>query len=93
MSEKILAHSNETGAYTRLLRFDAGFESSEVLVHDFYEEVYILQGSIIDKRLGRSFRQGMYAFRNPGMKHGPYHSPEGCLTIEFRYFGLKGRGQ
>ena len=85
VSEKILSRDSETGAYTRLLHFDAGGETSDVLTHDFYEEVYILEGSITDKRLGRTFSQGMYAYRTPGMKHGPWVATDGCLTFEVRY--------
>ncbi len=89
VSEKILSIDSGSGAYVRLLHFDPGAETSEVLTHDFYEEVYILEGTLTDKRLGRTFRRGMFAFRNPGMKHGPYLSTDGCTTIEFRYFGLR----
>jgi len=28
----------------------------------------------------------MYACRPPGMVHGPYRVPTGCLTLEMRYF-------
>jgi len=89
VSEKILSRDSESGAYIRLLHFDPGAETFEVFTHDFYEEVYILEGSLTDKRLKRTFRQGMFAFRNPEMKHGPYSSADGCTTIEFRHFGLK----
>jgi len=27
----------------------------------------------------------MYACRPPGMKHGPYRTEEGCMTLEVRY--------
>jgi hypothetical protein len=27
----------------------------------------------------------MYACRPPGMKHGPYRTDEGCVTLEVRY--------
>jgi len=89
VSEKILSRDRESGAYVRLLRFNPGDETSEVRTHNFYEEVYILDGTLMDKRLGKTFTKDMFAFRNPGMKHGPYFSPDGCTTIEFRYFGLK----
>lgn len=89
--EKILSRDEETGAYTRLLKLEPGAEIPELLTHDFYEEVYILRGILIDKRLGKIFSEGMYAFRNPGMEHGPYVSTTGCMTIEFRYYGTKAK--
>jgi hypothetical protein len=28
----------------------------------------------------------MYACRPPGMIHGPYRVPKGCVTLEMRYY-------
>jgi hypothetical protein len=28
----------------------------------------------------------MYACRPPGMPHGPWTAPTGCLTFELRYY-------
>ena len=53
--------------------------------HDFWEEVYILEGAIYDTVLKKNFTSGMYACRPPGMKHGPWISKEGCTTFEVRY--------
>lgn len=87
--QKILSKDDETGAYTRLLKFDPGANLNQLLSHDFYEEVYVVKGTLVDKTLNETFSEGMYAYRNPDMKHGPYFSPSGCMTVEFRYFGLK----
>ena len=86
--ERILARDPATGVATRMLRFSPGADTSPngVLTHDFWEEVYILEGAIFDLTLGKNFTAGMYACRPPGMKHGPWKSPEGCLTFEVRYF-------
>ncbi|MEM4303251.1 MAG: cupin domain-containing protein [Candidatus Caldarchaeum sp.] len=84
--QKILSRDSNTGSYTRLVKFLPGFENYDVLVHDFWEEVYIIKGYIIDKTLKKTFNEGMYACRPPGMKHGPYSSPAGALLIEFRYY-------
>jgi hypothetical protein len=56
-----------------------------VQVHDFWEEVYILEGSFTDTRLGQTFRAGDFACRPPGMEHGPWTTDEGCTTFEVRY--------
>lgn len=84
--EKILSEDPETGDYTRLLKFPPGLVTNEVLVHDFWEEVYILQGTLIDLNKKETYVEGMYACRPPGMIHGPYSIPNGCMTIEMRYY-------
>jgi hypothetical protein len=83
--QKILSRDAETGDLTRLLRFDAGVETTEAIAHDFWEEVWILEGELIDLGTGQTFTAGMYACRPPGMIHGPYRVPAGCLTLEIRY--------
>ena len=84
--EKILARDPRTGDVTRLLRFEAGVETRETITHDFWEEVWILEGSLTDLGKQRTFTAGMYACRPPGMVHGPYRVPAGgCVTFEIRY--------
>ena len=83
--QRVLAGDKATGDHTRILRFDPGTVTSETLVHDFWEEVYVLEGSITDLRLNETFGAGMFACRPPGMPHGPWESSEGCLTFEVRY--------
>jgi hypothetical protein len=34
----------------------------------------------------KTFCTGFYACRPPGMKHGPYEIPRGCVTFEIRYY-------
>jgi hypothetical protein len=87
LEERILARDPHSGVATRILRFHPGADTSlnGVLTHDFWEEIYILEGSIYDLTLKQNFTAGMYACRPPGMKHGPWKSPEGCVTFEVRY--------
>lgn len=84
--QRILSRDPETGDHTRLLYFMPGVETHEVLVHDFWEEVYIVKGGLIDKTLNKTFTEGMYCCRPPGMRHGPYSVPIGCVTFEVRYY-------
>ncbi len=88
LSERILATDPERGVATRMLRFDPGTDTGPmgVVTHDFWEEVYILEGSLHDVSLDEVFAAGTYACRPPGMKHGPWRAPEGCVTFEVRYF-------
>ena len=84
--EKILSHDPDTGDYTRLLKFPPGIETTETLVHDFWEEVYIISGTLYDIAKKQTFLPGYYACRPPGMKHGPYRIPHGCVTFEIRTY-------
>jgi hypothetical protein len=47
--------------------------------------VWILEGELIDLGKRQTFTAGMYACRPPGMLHGPYRVPKGCVTFEVRY--------
>lgn len=86
--ERVLARDDETGVATRLLKFEPGTNTSSagVLVHPFWEELIIVEGSLRDLTLNQTFSKGAYACRPPGMKHGPWESPEGCITFEVRYY-------
>lgn len=88
LEEKIIAASGKPGIVTRLLRFAPGIDTTPngTLAHDFWEEVYILEGEMTDLRLNQTFVAGDYACRPPGMDHGPWKAGDsGCLTFEVRY--------
>jgi hypothetical protein len=91
LSEQILARNDITGDYTRLLHFEPGTDTTPMglQIHEFWEEVWIIEGAIHDLTLGRTFTAGMYACRPPGMPHGPWQSPEGCKTFEVRHYECK----
>jgi hypothetical protein len=84
VEEKVLSRDPTTGDLTRLVRFPKGFRGDEVLRHEFWEEVLILEGGFHDLTLGRTFGPMSYACRPPGMRHGPYCCPVGCLAFETR---------
>lgn len=87
LTERILARDGDTPVATRMLRFAPGTDTSVAgsLTHDFWEEVYILEGELHDLELGETFPAGTYACRPPGMRHGPWVSEPGCITFEVRY--------
>ncbi|WP_053202487.1 cupin domain-containing protein [Jiangella muralis] len=93
LTERILAADAADGVATRILRFEPGTDTTPngVQVHDFWEEVYIVEGSLTDLRLNQTFVAGSYACRPPGMPHGPWRSDDGCLTFEVRYRTGPGR--
>ena len=84
---QVLARDPATGVYTSLTRFEPGVDTSPAgpARHDYWEEVYILEGDLTDLALGQTFHQGMYACRPPGMLHGPWRSESGALTLEIGY--------
>ncbi len=87
LSEAILAVDEDAKVATRLLRFEPGTDTSPYgpQVHDFSEEVFLIQGELRDLTLQQTFTEGMYAVRPPGAAHGPWVSEKGCLALEVRY--------
>lgn len=83
--ELILAHDPETGNYSRLLNFPPGTVTKGVLNHDFCEEIYVVEGYLMDQTKKLTMKAGWYGCRPVGMLHGPYEIPLGCITMEIRY--------
>ena len=94
--EKILSKDPKTGSFTRLIMSmpdlhssiqDYKFPKGKVLCHkDHWEEVFIFNGNIIDTTLNQTFKAGSYACRPPGMKHGPFFHPAGCISFEVKTY-------
>lgn len=86
ITEKVLSRDDADGTLTRLARWAPGTTSgTEVIRHEYVEEVYLLEGELTDLTLGQTFRPGDYACRPPGMPHGPYTTAAGCTMLEIRY--------
>jgi len=83
----VLSQDAASGRYTGLLRYDPGVDTSPigVRIHDYWEEVYILDGDLTDLTLQQTFTAGMYAHRPPGMPHGPWRTEKGVEMLEIRY--------
>jgi hypothetical protein len=77
-----------TGSRTRIVRFDPGAKTDVVLSHDYWEEVLCLSGDLHETSVppltGRNFVR-----RPPHTPHGPFHSGNGCLLVEFQYFAAR----
>ena len=93
ISVKVLSSDLDTdakrGRRTRLLRMAPGSDTPEAHAHDYWEEIYILEGEMIvqdgtdgEKRV----TAGAYAAREPGVMHGPVRSDTGCLMIDFCWY-------
>ncbi len=83
---KTLARCEESGSYTRLLKFLPGTDTSQAgpQSHDHLEELWIVEGAIYDLTLEENFVEGMYANRLHHMAHGPWRAPGGAITFELR---------
>jgi hypothetical protein len=95
IEQKILAGSLDekagTGSRTRLLRFQPGVYTTDPFVHEYWEEVYLLNGDLTvgndaQGKGGEAFAPGTYACRPPGAAHGPFKSTGGCTLFEIHYF-------
>ncbi|WHY67706.1 cupin domain-containing protein [Neobacillus sp. SuZ13] len=88
LSQRIIAQIPGSSVATRILQFEPDTNTSPmgVQLHDFWEELYIIEGSIIDLELNEEFKEGAVACRPPGMKHGPWKTSEGCKIFEVRYY-------
>jgi len=80
-----------TGFRTRLVRIDPGGETFAPFTHPYWEEVYLLEGTLTAKD-GRSYDAPAYVIRPPGTPHGPFVSVEGCLMLEMQYFADRCEG-
>jgi hypothetical protein len=87
VQEKVLSRDpGDPAVLTRLARWAPGRDTTDagVITHEYVEEVYLLEGELLDVSLGVTFTAGQYASRRPGMRHGPYRTPAGCTMLEIR---------
>jgi ChrR Cupin-like domain len=89
---KILAddlnEAEKTGGRTRLVRFAPGTETATPLTHDYWEEVFLINGRL-GMAEGNSAHPGSaptYSCRPPGTIHGPFVSDTGCILLELQYY-------
>lgn len=82
IKEKLLSVDPETGAYTRIVMFLPGFKFDRCLNHPFWEELFILDGHMIDYATDTLYTKGSYGCRPPGMDHGPFGTEIGCTLLE-----------
>jgi quercetin dioxygenase-like cupin family protein len=81
--------ARRTGCRTRLLRLAPGTRTPEAHAHDYWEEIYLLEGdmTVADPHGGERLVQApSYACRQPGFMHGPVRTDRGCLLLEFSWY-------
>jgi hypothetical protein len=82
---------NHRGSRTRLLRFEPGVYTTAPFIHDYWEEVFLVQGDLTvgndaNGKGGKSFPAWTYAVRPAGAAHGPFRSDKGCILLEMHYY-------
>ena len=86
IKEKLLAVDPETGAYTRMVIFQPGFKFAKALEHPFWEELFLMEGHMIDYGTNTLYTKGYYALRPPGIVHGPFGTELGCTLLETAWY-------
>jgi len=84
--------TNQTGYRTRCVHVAPGAQTDEPFVHSYWEEVFVLEGTLTSKADGTSVTAPAYVIRPPGTPHGPILSEGGCILIEFQYFSDRSLG-
>lgn len=87
VKEKILSIDPVTKFFTRLLKFPAGIKTTETLIHDFGEQLLILEGELIDIVKREKFCAGFYAWSTPGMNMLLTISQEGVSHLSLDIIG------
>lgn len=80
-----------TGSRTRLARWSAGALIDRPVVHNFHEEVLIVEGDFVvgcdaEGHGGERFGPYTFACRPPGALHGPFATRGGCVLFEISYY-------
>ncbi|KAL2073081.1 hypothetical protein VTL71DRAFT_10405 [Oculimacula yallundae] len=79
--DMILNNDPSTGRRTLLQKHEPGSLNAKEALHDYIEEIYIISGDLKDVSTGEIYGEGFYAYRKPGMRHGPFASEKGCLMF------------
>ncbi|KAH7357135.1 hypothetical protein BKA65DRAFT_496249 [Rhexocercosporidium sp. MPI-PUGE-AT-0058] len=71
-----------SGRRTLLQKHEPGSLNAKESLHDYIEEIYIVEGDLVDVPKKETYLKGYYyAYRKPGMRHGPFASEKGCLMF------------
>ena len=82
-----IAEDLETGDYTRLTRFKAGYSTQAFgsKKHAYPEEIFVVSGRLYDEAFGMWLEPGYYASRPPGEIHGPFKADSDVVILEMSY--------
>jgi hypothetical protein len=82
-----IAEDSNTGDYTRLTKFKAGYSSQDfgAKSHNYPEEIFIVSGRLYDEAFKMWLEPGYYASRPPGEVHGPFVADGDVVILEISY--------
>ena len=95
IEEMVLADNfdpvGRTGSRTMLARWQPGALLAQPVIHDFHEQVFIVEGEFVvgcdaAGQGGERFGPYTYACRPPQVWHGPFASPAGCTLLEIQSY-------
>jgi len=82
-----LDETRRSGRRSRLVRIGAGMKTTTTLVHEYFEETYLVSGSLhLVQKPGTKIIAPAFVLRPPGTPHGPFASDDGCVMLEIHYF-------
>lgn len=83
ITQLTLNANTDTHRRTTLQKWEPNAKNTQThpFVHPYVEEIYIAEGDLTDLTSGERFEKGSYAYRKPGMEHGPFWSEGGCLMF------------
>lgn len=82
-----------TGFRTRCIRIEPGGETFEAFEHAYWEEAFIIEGTLTRKADEVTVAAPAYVLRPPGTSHGPFMSVTGCVMLETQYFADRTPGE
>ncbi|SBV97114.1 conserved hypothetical protein [uncultured delta proteobacterium] len=92
IEEKVLSncidHTRKTGSLTRLLRYSPGAYTAKPVIHDYWEEIFVITGdyTVGSGENAERFEGYTYACRPPHIWHGPFSTDGGSLLYEIQYY-------
>jgi mannose-6-phosphate isomerase-like protein (cupin superfamily) len=87
ITQLTIAEDPETGDYTRLTKFAAGYstEAFGPKSHNYPEEIFVVSGRLYDEAFQMWLEPGHYASRPPGEVHGPFKAEGDVVILEMSY--------
>ena len=88
LQQLTIAQDLETGDYTRLTKFKAGYSTKAygAKSHDYPEEIFVVTGRLYDEAFDMWLEAGCYASRPPHEVHGPFVAgKEDVVILEMSY--------
>lgn len=82
-----IAEDSESGDYTRLTKFNDGYDTQcfGSKSHSYPEEIFVVSGRLYDAAFDMWLEPGHYASRPPGEVHGPFKADGDVVILEMSY--------